>query len=189
MAKDQLTTDERLRALEEALARANEQLAQSAAEREQERRAAEADRARLINMEGQLKSAIQPGNTRVGGPGASGKMIEVKRGDFIAYDTRKGTPSVRGGWVKCSADQKTNREVCRVSVANRDFVYDEAIGAPYHSVNQTTFALFQNGEHRQVRHNFDKHTGELVEAGKPTSGLPATTNISPATDIYTPVPG
>lgn len=97
-----------------------------------------------------LEAAIQRGNTmpQVGG---SGRVIVVRRGDFIGYDTRRMHHQLQGGWVKCNKDDQVSASVPIIAVANVDFQYDDEYGAPYHSVSFAVYKrFFQDPNRDQV---------------------------------------
>lgn len=99
---------------------------------------------------GDLEKAVRLGNT-LPAYGGSGVTIEVKRGDFIAYDTTLMHNNVIGGWVKANKDDPVNRRIPMIAVANKGFVYDKEYGAPYHSVNFKMYKrFFQDSDRNQV---------------------------------------
>lgn len=97
-----------------------------------------------------LEEATKLGNT-MPKAGGSGNVIVVRRGDFIAYNTRLEHGPIHGGWVKCSKDEKVSAMVPIIAVANKDFQYDDSCGAPYHSVSFNTYKrFFQDPNKAQV---------------------------------------
>lgn len=162
--------DERLRQFEEALKSANSERDEAVRRSEEVARQSDETKKSLKELESSLRTATQPGATMQ--PGGNGRMIDVKRGDIIAYDLRIGNETIRGGWRKAEPDEKCSGFVSRISVANKPFRYDEAVGAPYHAVNAANFKKWtQDGE-------------KVVGDGEPTDGMPPKLNIGPPQDMY-----
>lgn len=125
----------------------------------------------LNHRVGSLEQAIKHGNT-LPAHGGSGRVKEVARGDFIAYDTRLVHNNVIGGWVKCDKGDPVSRAIPMIAVANKGFVYDVEYGAPYHSVSFKIYKRFFQ----------DPERDRVVGSGKPaplieTPGVPQLTLV------------
>ncbi len=95
----------------------------------------------------QLRSAL------AGGPAitprrGSGNFVRVEAGALIAYRTVVNPrDKILGGWFKCNEDQRVSEAVSVVAVALEPFSYDEALGAPYHSIKFIVHKrYFKNGD-------------------------------------------
>src|SRR5690606_16981191 len=79
----------------------------------------------------------------------TGKWIDVRPGDFIAYlPTKGGSGTAQGGWYKCSEDQEVNPNVVLVGESLSAFRYDEGRGALYHTVRFKAVRRFRKKKSR-----------------------------------------
>jgi hypothetical protein len=94
----------------------------------------QATRGDIAEFVNQLKAALST-PTAVTPRRGSGKFIRVEAGALIAYRTIVNpSDKILGGWFKCQEDQSVSESVSVVAVAQEPFSYDEALGAPYHSI-------------------------------------------------------